>query len=362
MRFSHPSLLPTRRSCATPILRRTLAACFAAVACLASLPLLADTIVTSTPYLGITKIDRTATSPRAENMHILEIDLTAPGIHFELSPATPPSPAGTNGGVPNETSGQKTLDFLTQVHAQFAVNTEYFGNPLSGNGGTYLTGFASSLGSAYSSFEAAPTLNYAITGNAPGINIDATNHAQVVVRGSSASAITPATGGGDISSYNTVTGSAQIITNGAVTIPTYTDAGGVLTPNGTWYTGNSWYDATNARTAMGLSQDGKTLFLFTVDNAGGSSGMSVTEMANFLRTNYGVWNALNLDGGGSTTMSWLNPATSLNADVNVSSNGASDRSVGASLAVFAAPVPEPSTALIAVVAGLYFATSRRRNS
>ena len=334
-----------------------------ALACLAAAPAFADTIVTSNPYRGITKIDRTATSPRTENMHILKIDLTAPGIHFELSPATPPSPAGTNGGVPNETSGQKTLDFMTQVHAQAAINTEYFGNPLAGNGGTYLTGFAASLGNVYSSFEASPVLNYAITGNSPGVNIDASNNARAVVRGSSASAIAPASGGGDITPYNTVTGSAQIITSGTVTIPTYTNVGGVLTSNGTYSSSNSWYGVTNARTAIGLSQDNKTLFLFTVDNAGGSSGMSVTEMANFLATNYGVYNAYNLDGGGSTTMSWVNPSNSLAGDVNVSSNGASDRLVGASLAVFASPIPEPSTALllgVATAASLFFGAARRK--
>src|SRR5262249_35429921 len=146
---------------------------FALAVGLASGRLLADSSVTSTPYLGITKIDSSVTSPRLENRHLLKIDLTAPGIHFEHSPATPPSPPGTNGSVPNETSGQRTLDFLNQVHAQFAINTEFFGNPLSGNGGTYLTGFAASLGNAYSSFESNPTLSYAITPNAPAINIDA---------------------------------------------------------------------------------------------------------------------------------------------------------------------------------------------
>ena len=39
--------------------------------------------------------------------------------------------------------------------------------------------------------------------------------------------------------------------------------------------------------------------MFTVDKAGGSLGMTPGEIANLLISNYGVYNALNLDGGGS---------------------------------------------------------------
>ena len=62
-----------------------------------------------------------------------------------------------------------------------------------------------------------------------------------------------------------------------------------------------WYRAVQARTAIGLSQDGRTRTLLTVDKSGGSEGMQVGEVADVLRRDYGVWDALNLDGGGSTT-------------------------------------------------------------
>lgn len=56
------------------------------------------------------------------------------------------------------------------------------------------------------------------------------------------------------------------------------------------------------RSAIGLSKDTETLYLITVDGRQTSSiGMTQTELADFL-IEKGIYNALNLDGGGSTTM------------------------------------------------------------
>ncbi len=56
------------------------------------------------------------------------------------------------------------------------------------------------------------------------------------------------------------------------------------------------------RTAIGLSKDGETLYLITVDGRQLSSiGMTQTELGEFL-IEKDIYNALNLDGGGSTTM------------------------------------------------------------
>ena len=58
----------------------------------------------------------------------------------------------------------------------------------------------------------------------------------------------------------------------------------------------------NPRTAIGLSEDGETLYLITVDGRQASSiGMTQKELAEFLKEK-GIYNAMNLDGGGSTTM------------------------------------------------------------
>jgi exopolysaccharide biosynthesis protein len=92
-----------------------------------------------------------------------------------------------------------------------------------------------------------------------------------------------------------------------------------------------------ARSAIGLSKDGRTLTLFTVDARGGSIGMTVCEVASWLAREYHVWNALNLDGGGSTSLVLADPATGLARLVNTSSDNPEGRAVGSSLAVFAEP-------------------------
>ena len=56
------------------------------------------------------------------------------------------------------------------------------------------------------------------------------------------------------------------------------------------------------RTAVGFSRDSLTLYLFAVDGRSeNSGGMTLTELAAMMRT-LGAWDALNFDGGGSTTM------------------------------------------------------------
>lgn len=56
-----------------------------------------------------------------------------------------------------------------------------------------------------------------------------------------------------------------------------------------------------SRTGLGYSQDGRRVYLITVDNSGSSKGMSLSEFQQFM-IRVGVWKGLNLDGGGSTQM------------------------------------------------------------
>jgi len=58
----------------------------------------------------------------------------------------------------------------------------------------------------------------------------------------------------------------------------------------------------HARTSIGFSRDSTTLFLMTVDGRSTQSvGMTLVELATFMRA-AGAWQAMNFDGGGSTTM------------------------------------------------------------
>jgi exopolysaccharide biosynthesis protein len=140
--------------------------------------------------------------------------------------------------------------------------------------------------------------------------------------------------------WNTLAGSAQIVTSGLVTVPDYRDEArplGLLLPGGpgAYSNAKSWYEAVNARTAIGLSRTADVLTLFTVDARGGSSGMTVREVASTLVADFGVWNALNLDGGGSTSLAMSDPITGAATLMNVSSDRPEGRAVGSSLAVFA---------------------------
>ncbi len=58
----------------------------------------------------------------------------------------------------------------------------------------------------------------------------------------------------------------------------------------------------NPRTAVGVSRDGRTLFLLVVNGREGhAQGMTCQEAARTLRS-MGAWDAINLDGGGSSTL------------------------------------------------------------
>jgi hypothetical protein len=278
------------------------------------------------PFVGITYSARVLSEPRPLRLHVAQIDLQAPGIRFKVSPP----------GGDREVIRQSTLDFLKQERAQLAVNGHFFQPFPSTDRAAWVIGLAASEGRVYSAFEA-PEQNYALVVYAPAINIDRENRASIVNRD-------PAHSDGlhirePVALWNVVAGSSQIVTNGAVTIPEYRDDNhfdGELWPGGPNNYSNEkpWADVTTARTAIGLSRDRQTLTLFTVDVRGGSDGMRLSEVASLLIRDFGVFDALNLDGGGSTTMAIEDP-NGVPSIVNVSSDNPSGRAVATSLAVFA---------------------------
>ena len=97
--------------------------------------------------------------------------------------------------------------------------------------------------------------------------------------------------------------------------------------------GGTFATSRHPRTAVGFARDGKRLFLVTVDGRQKpySDGMTLRELA-ILMQSLGADDAINLDGGGSTTMVIAN-ASGLPRVVNVPSDSAGERSVGNALAV-----------------------------
>lgn len=81
------------------------------------------------------------------------------------------------------------------------------------------------------------------------------------------------------------------------------------------------------RTAVGFSRDSTTLLLVTVDGRqAASAGMTLVELAALLKE-LGAWNALNFDGGGSTSMVVDGRL------VNVTSDRTGEREVGNALLI-----------------------------
>ncbi len=288
------------------------------LALLGSTAVEAQTVVTPL-FPGITHIKRTeqyppfqcpgcaapTPNPRLARMNILLVDLTSPAVRFKLTPPGENLPAVAPGSttpnwpvVPFEVVRQRTLDFINTSHAQAAINAHFFA-PFPVPGGStqgayaYVIGLAASRGTVYSGFES-PIQSYAIVTNSPALNIDRSNNASIVHRH-------PDFADGmdvleDVELWNALAGSGQILTNGVKTIPEYTDAthpDELLTPGPVpplgplplTYTraGRHWYDLSNARTAIGVTEDGRTLVLFTVDGTNGGHGMQVGEVADLLK-------------------------------------------------------------------------------
>lgn len=81
------------------------------------------------------------------------------------------------------------------------------------------------------------------------------------------------------------------------------------------------------RTAMGLSKDANTLYLVAVEGRYGAyRGMTQPELAAFMKE-LGAYTAVNLDGGGSTTLAYHSPADPSPLLINRPSDGSERRVV-----------------------------------
>ena len=61
------------------------------------------------PFQGVRLIHSKTTVPRQVDIHVVEIDMTAPGLDFLTTPS--------NGGLVGDTTPQTTRTFVTQVGA-----------------------------------------------------------------------------------------------------------------------------------------------------------------------------------------------------------------------------------------------------
>jgi hypothetical protein len=269
--------------------------------------------VVAEPFLGIRHIHQTETTPRPLNINVVEIDLLAPGLRFQLTPAGPaPRPTGTN-GVPMETVRQTPRQFANAMAAQIAINGSFYSSQtFDGVLWANNLGLMASNGDKYSPWQSPSSANFD-----DALNITQTNQAAIVKMATSAP--TGFETNPPVTLFNTVTGSHRIVTDGANVAPP---------------PGSENLTLVHPRTAVGITVRNK-LLLMTVDGrqSGFSEGVNLVELAN-LMLSHGARDAINLDGGGSTQMVMNYYDDALAARV-VNSPSEAERLVGASLAVFA---------------------------
>jgi exopolysaccharide biosynthesis protein len=245
-------------------------------------------------YVGVEQTKAFIDGKHASVAYAVRIDLQVPGISFLASPHS-----GTK-----ESLSETPQEFATQNHLQLAINASFFDPCCSVKPADEdILGLAISAGNVVSP----PSLNGQY------------NQALMITKDNQAT-IATVTAQTDLSKiYTAVSGSAIIVTNGVNT-------GDQNDLNKAAYG--------NPRTVVGLSRDARYLYLVVIDGrkSGYSFGTTNTESAEILLV-LGAYNALNLDGGGSTTLA-REDETGKVVTVNKPSGG-EERLVAASLGVHA---------------------------
>jgi len=244
-----------------------------------------------------------ADHPRPTLIHIITIDLSAPGVEVQVS-------AGSQ-ETAFETRARTTTDFLTANHLQLGVNANFFYPfeektpwtfyPRTGDGVNVL-GEAIANGDRYSLPQADwPTLCFG-----------SDSRAQIDLNGTC-----PA------GTQHAIAGLQTLVTEGKPIA-------------------NADTERAYARVAAGIDRSGDRLWLVVVDGKqpSYSEGVTLVELARIMADN-GVATAINLDGGGSTTLAIQTPngPSLLNAPIHTQLPRR-QRPVANHLGFRAAPLPE----------------------
>ena len=205
-------------------------------------------------FVGVELARTQASHPRPLQGWAVRIDLKAPGVEFFVTPS--------NGDAPKDTDGLKTSTFLKKHKLQLAINASPYdvipadeGVPLD------VAGLSISRGDRYSP----PNDTYGA------LLISKDNRAWIATPPMDTKA-----------AYNAVGGFRLLLEKGRNV---------------------GWHDQLHPRTAVGVSRDGRYLYLLVIDGrqSGYSEGTTTAETAEWMRL-LGAYDALNLDGGGSTAL------------------------------------------------------------
>jgi len=213
---------------------------------------------------GVTYTRDVRSEPRPLVIHVVTVDLDTPGLQFLVTPGDPSQEYAV--------TARTTSQFLTEFELQVAVNGDFFTDFWTNGPDDYfphagdpvnVTGVAISRGVSYglNRWDAIPL--YVSEDN-------------IVSVREPAGAV-----------YNAVSGNTLFVENG-VAITGYTE---------------DFHLLQHPRTAALLDESGRTFLLMVVDGRqqGYSEGVSIPELAD-IAIEYGAYTAVNLDGGGSSTL------------------------------------------------------------
>ena len=217
-------------------------------------------------FEGITYNRSFRESPRPALIHVVTIDLTVPGINFFVTPGQ--SIQG------RELSARTTSEFLDEFDLQLAVNGDFFepfyastpwsfyprrGDPVD------VLGLAISNGETYS------TSKY----ESPALCI--LSHRRAVIQRSAC----------PLDTVQAISGNDTLIDQGR--------------PKS--FRGTGYANQPHPRTVLAVDERGETVWILVVDGRqdGYSEGVTLTELVDLV-VDIGAYDAINLDGGGSTTL------------------------------------------------------------
>jgi hypothetical protein len=219
--------------------------------------------LTESPFVGVMHARSIRDTPRPMIVHLVTVDLDAPGIGFLVTPGDPAAELPLAARTPS--------DFLAEFHLQIAVNGDFFSPWYSHNPVSFyphrgdpvaVDGYSCSSGTRYGKIKNAAerTLRFSKS-ERPSFTLPLDE------------------------AWNAISGET-LLDDGEVKIASFHDVTRI-----------------HPRTAVGLDRRQTKLFLVTIDGRqpGYSEGATLPELARILLEE-GAWDALNLDGGGSTAL------------------------------------------------------------
>jgi len=265
------------------------------------------------PFIGVTQYrivqpfdEPLIALPRPLVINLVEIDPTASGVSFTT---TPP-----NGDAPGQYTRQTTSSFVDNVGVSVGINGDFFtteegGAPIPDLGANVI-GLAMHEGTVVAPPNAAHDNSLILRGDQTGFIFDGDT--------------VPA------DAFNAISGNQRIVTGGIETAP------------------EDVFTATaNPRTAVGVDSDTGNIWFAVVDGRqeNFSEGLRTDELGDLLIA-WGVDDAINLDGGGSSALVFADGPGGAARTVNSPSDGSTpqtpgnERAVANHLGVLAMPNPD----------------------